>query len=736
MIARAPTARPAWRPRARRRPVPVVTQTSTTECGLCVAVALLGYYGRDESILDARASLPSGRNGVSLRQVATFLAERGMTTQAFRVKSVDALAKFTRPVVLFWENAHFVVLERFDGRKATIMDPARGRRTVDRHALSTHFSGTALLAAPSAGFERRRRTRLDEWRSSSLIPRTGWAPVALLTALSMASFALLLAVPLATQWLVDHRQRLADSTNRWALFAGLVGLAAGYYLLTHLRVRVLSRVMAGLGHTMMFRTFERLLALPYQFFTTRQPGELLFRLNCVIAIRDILSTKVAQGVLDIGAFVSVAAYMVVVDWRIAAVALGLVAANFTVVGLARRKNAELVDEEVAQASKAQTIQLDAIVSIPSVRLGGYDREIVADWGAAYDSSLDAMRRRMLLQDGTVGGFATVTTSFGPVTLLLVGLLLVQSQTMTLGTVIGLQMISGTLFAVSSSLFSTYSEFVESTRYLVRLNDILLSETEHPGGARAVVPAASVALDDVYFRYSEFEPDVLRGVTLDVEPGERLAIVGPSGSGKSTLARVLATLYDPCSGTVSYGGIPRDQYEIRSLRRVIGFVPQETHMHNKPLLDNLTLGREIPPERVLEVCDRLGLTELIAELPMGLHTVISEMGGNFSGGQRQRFALARVILQDPEILILDEATASLDTVNERLITDYLAELGMTQIVIAHRLATIRHANRIVVMDHGMVVETGTHDELIAGDGRYAELYERDRRPTLHANGVLV
>lgn len=706
-----------------RNRLPVVTQLTTTECGLCVALCLLGFHGRHESMLEARETLSAGRGGLSLSEIEAFLRDRGLEVKRFRPRNIEVLAKFTAPVILYWKDAHFVVLERFDGKDAWVMDPARGRRCISRDELADGFAGAALWASPTAEFEQRPRRRLDAWRSSRLVPRTDWLSIGALAVLSLASYGTLIAVPRLTEWMIDNQMSLDSAGRQARVVSVLVGLAAGFFLLALIRTVVLARIVAVLGRKMMHRVFDRLLSLPYQFFTTRQPGELLFRLNSVNGIRDVIATRLAKAVVDAGMFVALGVYMVTVDWRPAALGLGLVVVNSIAVALARQRMTELVDEEVAQASKSQTMQIDAIVSIPTIRLGGYESEIVRSWDGIYDSALTAMRQRMVLQDGKVGALSSALSTFGPVALLLYCLTLFQQGELSLGAAVALQVVAGTFFALSSSLIGTYTEFVQSGRYLDRINEILLTDAEPDGGTRTAAPDSSVSLQGVSFRYSPNDVDVLRDVTLDVAPGERVAIVGRSGSGKSTLARIIATLYTPTDGELHFGGVPFDDFERRSLRSVIGFVPQETHMHNKSVFENLTLGRDLSRDDVIEVCERVGIGDLVAQLPLGLDTVVTEMGANFSGGQRQRFALARTLLQRPDVLILDEATASLDNINERRIVEYLRESGATQIIVAHRLATVRHADRIIVLEDGEIAETGTHDELITGGGVYAELYHQ-------------
>ncbi|WLQ34214.1 peptidase domain-containing ABC transporter [Streptomyces castrisilvae] len=712
------------------RRVPTVTQVTQTECGLCCCVAVLRHHGRAEDMTEARDALDAGRDGLSARDLVRFLTQRGMRVKSYRVRGIGALEKFTSPVILFWEDQHFLVLERFDGRTAVVMDPAVGRRRISRKELEDGFSSIAISAEPGPEFERRRARPFAEWRSVPLFAEGAPRRIALVALLSLSGYGAVLGIPMLTEWAVDRAGDWHRPVDLAPVMAAVLAVAAGFFAIHLIRVLVLSSVVTLMGRHLMTHTFSRMLALPYRYFTVRQPGELLFRLNSVNSIRDLLSSRIAQGVLDIGTLLCVTVYLYVTEWRLGAVASVLLLLNACYLAVTRVRVLESAETEISHLSKSQSAQLDAIVSISSIKMGGYAREFVDRWSTTYDASLDAMRTRMRLQQGRIAGVTTTTQMFGPIVVLLASLYFVSNGRISLGAAIAVQTVSGTYFALATSVFQTYTEFTEASRYMARLNDIAEAEPESRGGSLTRLPDTSISLENVVFRYTRHSEPVLRGVSLAIEPGSRIALVGPSGSGKSTLGRLICGLYEPGSGTVRFGGQPASRYDRDALRRAIGYIPQEVHLHNRTVLDNLTLGQDLPLDRVREYCAEVGILDFLDDLPMGLHTLVSEMGANFSGGQRQRLAIVRALLQKPKLLVMDEATASLDTVNERRVNRIIEDLGATQVIIAHRLATIRSADRIHVLDRGRVVEQGTHHELLSGDSLYAELYaERTEDPTL-------
>ncbi|MFE7077399.1 peptidase domain-containing ABC transporter [Streptomyces sp. NPDC057620] len=703
------------------RRVPVVSQVSQTECGLCCCVSLLRYYGRAEEPSGARREMDAGRDGLGAAQLGRFLRSRGMEVKLFRAASTAALSRFTAPVILHWEDQHFVVLERFEGRQAVVMDPAVGRRRLGPEELEAGFSGIVLLAEPGPDFRRMPRRVLHEWRGLPLFAEGTRKRLVLVGLLSLSGYGAVLGIPVLTKWAVDRYTRWHSLGDLSLTVTLLAAAAAAYFAIQLVRITVLSSVVALLGRHLMTHTFGKLLSLPYSFFSTRPPGELLHRLNSVNMVRDLLSSRVAQGILDAGTLVCVSGYLLTVEWRLGLTALSLFLLNAVYLARTRTRVLEAIDAEISRLSMSQSAQLDAIISIPTIKMGGYAGQFLENWGKVYGSSLDAMKTRMRLQQGRIAGMSSTTQMFGPVVMLLAGLYFVSRGQITIGSAIAVQAVSATQFALATSVFQTYTEFSEVSRHMARLNDITETPSEPPGGSLTSLPEASIRLDGVAFRYTKHSDYVLHDISLDIEPGSKVALVGASGSGKSTLGRIICGLYEPTRGTVRFGGRDVHDYSRDALRRRIGYIPQEVHLHNRTLLENLTMGQDVPPDQVREFCAHLEILDFLEDLPMGLNTLVSEMGTNFSGGQRQRIAIARALLQRPTILLLDEATAALDTVNERRVSELTEDMGVTQVIIAHRLATIRSADRIHVLHQGRVVERGSHTELLANGPFYRGLY---------------
>lgn len=312
-------------------------------------------------------------------------------------------------------------------------------------------------------------------------------------------------------------------------------------------------------------------------------------------------------------------------------------------------------------------------------------------------------------------------------MLFVGILLYFNTSITLGVVIAVYSMSNMFFGLSISLFNGWNNYLLASSYMERLRDIIDTEVEFkPDNPRQVNLRGEISLDSVSFSYTKHSQAVLKDISMTINQGEKIAIVGQSGSGKSTLSKLLLGIYMPTKGDIYYDNINLLDIDMKILRKQMSVVPQDIYLFNKSILENIRMNQtHITMEQVKAAAEIAQISDEIEMMPMGYHTIISELGMNLSGGQRQRIALARALITKPKIMLLDEATSSLDTINENNVSRYLEEIGATRIVIAHRLSTIIDADKIYVLDQGRIVETGNHSMLMAAGGLYSRMYSAHR-----------
>jgi ABC-type bacteriocin/lantibiotic exporter with double-glycine peptidase domain len=699
--------------------VPVSLQVAQTECGLCSARSVLAYFGRDLSIIKLREALEPGRDGLSLKKIGELLRTEGMSTQIVRIKALAGFKVIDFPIIAHWKGYHFVVVEHVGTRFANIMDPGIGHVRISIEEFEDNFAGLALLARPNKSFIRCRQPIMASWRSKPIWPQKSALAYALLVVLSLVVFAFTVLSPLLTQRIIDTAAHPDMSLFRSLSF--VCAIAFAYIAVLAGRLLVTTRLIRAVSWRLIGGAFEKMMRLPMKFFMVRAPAELVFRVHGLTVVQNIIATRFVEAFLDLLTIAALFSYIFWQNWQLGIISLGIMLAMLLFLALSQRLLSEASDLEVHESGQVQGIETDAVTSIANLRIGGYVSQFIEDWRKSFGSMVEAMIRRMEIQQGMISSVVVSVQTFAPIAIIVVGLQGVASGAMTIGEVVAIQSVGALLFSLCSSVFQGWSDGLVAGKYLERADDIFSTASEVSLGAVQKLSNNGLLLEGVSFCYTGQDSTVLEDVSFEIEPGSFIAIVGKSGSGKTTLGKLVCSLFRPTSGRVLYGGRSMDEFDLDALRSHISYVPQEGPLHNRLLIENLMLGTGMEESDVLELCRSWPFLDFIEETPMGYNTVISEMGGNFSGGQRQRIAIAKALLRRPQILVLDEATSALDNENQDLVTQTMTAMKCTRIVISHRWSTIADADRVIVLNQGKVAQIGTHSELGRGHGAYADLF---------------
>jgi ABC-type bacteriocin/lantibiotic exporter with double-glycine peptidase domain len=649
----------------------------------------------------------------------------GLRGRAVRLELED-LDYLEPGAILHWQLKHFVVLERISKRGVAIVDPAVGRRTVSMEDFGKSFTGVALLLEPSASFEPVRMGPSRVWRYlRRLFTHSGIFSRIVVT--SIFAQATALALPILTGLVVDRVVPRGDADLLVVVGAGIAMITVFGYLTSFLRAHLLLRLRTHLDLQMTLDFLDHLLRLPFSFFQLRQTGDLMMRLDSNATIREMLTTTAITALLD-GSLVTV--YLVVLlltHAPLGLLVLGLGLLRVVIYLASRRRYRELMSESLQAQAESSNYQVQMIEGIETLKVTGAERRAMEHWSNLLVNVMNVSIKRGELGavvDSTLGALALAS----PLVLLAYGAHLVLQGTLSLGTMLAMNALAAGFLGPLSSLVSTALRLQTLRSYIERVDDVLEKEPEQ-SVSREPAPelAGRVEVRGVSFRYSEATSWVLRDVDLAIEKGSQVAIVGRSGSGKSTLARLLVGLYAPATGTILYDGEDLAQYELGSVRRQIGFVPQVPFLFASSIRSNIAMAdRDVPLAEIQRAAEMAHVHDEILEMPLKYETPIATGGASLSGGQRQRIALARALLRRPSILVLDEATSHLDTLAERSIHGNLRDLDATRIVIAHRLSTVVDSDQILVMDRGEIIERGTHDELVAAKGLYGELWGSQQR----------
>ena len=704
----------------RRRAIPYIAQAEMADCGAAALAMALGYHGRHVSLAEMHEATGTGRDGVDALRLAEAASSYGLRARGVATE-LDDLRVLPCGTVLHWGAAHFVVLDSASRRGVTVVDPAAGRYRIGWQAVDDLYSGVAIMLEPTDTFAaggRRVPGALHHARRM-LVHSSGIGKV---LATSVVVRLMVLAVPVLTGVIVDRVVPANDSHLLKVLAAVMVALIGYSMVATFLRAHLLLRLRSRLDVNMTLGFLEHLVDLPYAFFLKRSSGDLMMRLRSNATVREILTSGTIAALLD-----GVLATLYLVAIFVLSPLLGflvtvLAAAQVTVLLLARRRNIHLMGESLATEAKSQSYAYEMFSAVETLKAAGAERRAVSHWTNLFVAELNVSLRRGRLSaavETAMHGMALLS----PIAVLLVGAHLVGSGQLSLGTMLALAALSTAFLEPLATLVATALQVQLLGSYLARLDDVLSTPTETAGRELRHAPQlnGAVRAEQLTFQYTSHGPPAIDRVDLEVSPGQVLAIVGRSGSGKSTLGRLLLGLYQPSSGRVVLDGIDLASLHPRSVRSQIGVVTQDPYIFGLSIRDNLSLGDPgLPLDRLQTAAELACVADDIDAMPMGWDTPLVDAGASLSGGQRQRLALARALAPQPRILLLDEATSNLDTVTEAKVHANIAQLGCTVIMIAHRLATVIDADRIVVMDAGRVVEVGCHRELLAASGHYAQL----------------
>jgi ABC-type bacteriocin/lantibiotic exporter with double-glycine peptidase domain len=706
--------------RWRRRAIPYVAQAEMADCGAAALAMALAYHGRHVSLAEMHTATGTGRDGTDALRLAEAATTYGLRARGVATE-LDDLRVMPRGTVLHWGQAHFVVLESTSRRGVTVVDPAAGRYRVTWQAVNDLYSGVAILLEPSATFEAGGRAAPGALHHARrLLTRSSGLGKVLATSVVVRLMAL--AVPVLTGVVVDRIVPSNDGHLLKVIAAVMVALVGYSAIATFLRAHLLLRLRSRLDVDMTLDFLEHLVDLPYSFFLKRSSGDLMMRLRSNATVREILTTGTIAALLDgtLATFYLVVIFVLSPPLGVLVSVLGV--AQVAVLLSARRRNQHLMGEALATEAKSQSYAYEMFSAVETLKAAGAERRAVTHWTNLFIAEMNVSLRRGRLAaavETAIHGFALLS----PIALLLVGAHLVGIGQLSLGAMLALAALGGAFLEPLSVLVGTALQVQLLGSYLARIEDVIATPTETDGRDLQPAPALTGALraEGLTFRYHPHGPPAVDSVDLDVRPGQLVAIVGRSGSGKSTLGRLLLGLYPPTEGRVLLDGIDLATLYPRSVRSQIGVVTQDPYIFGLSIRDNLVLGHpDLPLDRLETAAELAGIADDIRAMPMGWNTPLVDAGASLSGGQRQRLALARALAPSPRVLLLDEATSNLDTVTEAQVHANIARLGCTVIVIAHRLATVIDADRIVVMDAGRVVEVGNHRDLLAAGGHYAQL----------------
>ena len=712
--------------------VPVIMQMEALECGAACLAMVMAYYEKWVPLEQVRVDCGVSRDGSNARNVLVAARSYGFVANGYRLEPNDFKKNGWFPCIIHWNFNHFVVLNGFKKDKAILNDPARGTYAVSMEEFDKAFTGICLMIEPGENFVPGGKPK-SVWKfAASRLRGTGTA-IAFVVLSSLITVLIDIIRPGFSRIFMD---RLLTGQNLDWFYPFLTGLAVVSLIQIFVSAvqTVYSNKLNGKMAVVGNMTFLwKVLHMPMEFFSQRMAGDIQSRQNSNAGIAGSLINTLAPLALN---FIMMVFYLVIMirySWVLTLVGVSSIVVNMFLSRLISAKRVNLSRVQMRDSAKLSSATIAGVEMIETIKSSGAENGYFEKW-AGYQASVNTQSVKFTKANLYLTTLPTLVSTLTNTSVLMLGVYFAMTGSFTVGMIMAFQGFLSSFSAPASSLISAGQSVMEMRTAMERIEDVMQypSDVCHENQSETVDETVSYAklkgnieLRNVTFGYSRLAEPLIRDFNMTLRPGERVAFVGASGCGKSTISKLISGLYQPWSGEILFDGKPISQIDRSVFTGSLAVVDQDVILFEDTIANNIKMWDDsIEDFEMILAARDAQIHEDIMQRDGGYRYRLSEGGKDLSGGQRQRMEIARVLAQDPTIIIMDEATSALDAKTEYEVVNAIKGRGITCIVVAHRLSTIRDCDEIIVLDQGRVVERGPHDELYAMGGKYTELISND------------
>ena len=705
--------------------VPQVMQMEVVECGAASLTMILAHYGKWLPLEEVRAACGVSRDGSSAKMILRAARNYGLDAKGYRTSPEGLEGK--QPAIIHWNFEHFVVFRGFDRKgRACINDPGIGPVKWPMEEFRKHYTGVCLTFEPTEKFEKGgQQTSILSYMKKNLngVSEAFWLTFSFAL---MGAFVALLS-PLFTRIFLD--EILSGKNADWVkwFFIGMGALAVFQFFVVLLQSRYTKRVAGALALKSNKDYLRHLLRLPMSYFAMRHVGDLQQRMHLNQEITNSLIEVLAPQVINIGLLVLYLLLMFSYSFWLTIVGFVAAGVNLAIVQYFSTLRINLIRSMEQSEGQYFSATVSCIDNMESIKAAGAETGFFKYWSGlwAHKFNVNANADKQQAQMALLPVMANTLCS---VAVLVLGAYFILQGELTVGMLMAFQGFMGSFLAPVNELVNGSQKIVEMRSQMERVEDVMKYPEDHRDAKKEILQGklgGLLEMKHVTFGYSPLQPPLIEDFNLRVEPGRSVAFVGPSGCGKSTLAKLISGLYKPWSGEILFDGRPIESISNEELTNSVAVIDQNVVLFDDTIAQNIRMwDSSIEDFTVMMACNDAQIRADIVSRPEGFDTKIVKGGQNFSGGQRQRFEIATALAREPIVLIMDEATSALDPKTEDEVMKRIRYMGPTQIIVAHRLSTIRDCDEIIVMDQGQILQRGRHEELIAQEGFYQQLMKSE------------